>query len=65
MKLYVWQDVLYDYTPGIMFAIASSAEEARSLLLKECDYIPKEDLAKAPEELPLNTPCAYYVWGGS
>ena len=65
MKLYVWQNVLYDYTPGIMFAIASSVEEARSLLLKECDYIPEEDLAKAPEELSLNTPCAYYLWGGS
>jgi hypothetical protein len=35
LKLYVWEDVLTDYTSGVMFALASSVEEARDTILKK------------------------------
>ena len=65
MKLYFWEDVLYDYTSGIMFAIANSVEEARATLLEECNYIPEEDLEKEPKVFELDKPFAAFCWGGS
>ncbi len=32
MYLWVWEDVLTDYTPGIMFALAPTAEKTRELI---------------------------------
>jgi len=46
-----------------MFVVADSVEEARELLLKECSYIPKEQLALEPEVYE-NQKTAYVVWGG-
>jgi hypothetical protein len=65
MKLYVWEYVLVDYTPGIMFAIAQSEDEARKEILKKCDYIPEEDLAKTPDVYDITTPVGFYCWGGA
>lgn len=62
MKLYVWEGVLSDYTSGMMIAYADSVEEARELLLKECFYIPKNDLNQEP--LVVENKAAFYVWGG-
>lgn len=64
LKLFVWEDVCCDYTAGIMFALAESPAEARIELLKECDYIDSEDLAKEPEEWDMNVPRASVTWGG-
>lgn len=61
-KLYVWEGVLTDYTSGIMFAVATSVEEARKLLLEKCDYIPKEDLYQEPKV--ITTKKAFVTWGG-
>lgn len=65
MKLYVWKNVLTDYTSGIMFAVAPSADGARKELLKQCNYLPQEDLNKEPVEVDLKVPSAFYTWGGS
>lgn len=62
LKLYVWQNVLTDYTDGVMFALATSPEEARKLLLAGTSYLPKEDLDKEPDV--YETPVAFSVWGG-
>lgn len=35
LKLYVWEDVLCDYTSGVMFALAESVEDARQQILKK------------------------------
>jgi len=35
LKLFVWEDVLTDYTPGIAFALAETEQEAREILLKK------------------------------
>jgi len=64
MKLFVWEDVLCDYTCGQMIALASTIEEAREILLKKYSYIPEYDLNKQPKEYDLSTPVAYAVFGG-
>jgi hypothetical protein len=35
LKLFVWEDVLSDYTDGIMFALAESVDDARSIIMDE------------------------------
>ena len=62
LKLYVWEDVLTDYTSGVMFALAPSVDEARRLVLVKCDYAPEHDLAKEPKV--IETPEGFAVWGG-
>jgi hypothetical protein len=62
LKLYVWENVLTDYTDGVMFALAESVEQARGLLLAGCSYLPQQDLMQEPKE--YTTPVAFDVWGG-
>ena len=62
LKLYVWEDVLADYTSGVMFALATSAAEARRLIGEKCDYVPPCDLAKEPK--CIEKPEGFVVWGG-
>ena len=63
MKLFVWENCLVDYTAGIMVAIAHDPEEARKILAQELGGF-VGDLAKPPDEYPLDSPVAFYVWGG-
>ena len=62
LKLYVWENVLRDYTSGMMCALATSPDHARKLLLKKCDYIPPEQLAQEPKA--VSRPEGFVVWGG-
>lgn len=69
MKLFVWTDVLTDYTSGIAFALAENADEARKLILekyeKEQSYISDmlvSDLNAEP--LVVESKEGFYVWGG-
>lgn len=62
LKLFVWEEVLCDYTCGIMFAVARNVAEARAQLLAEDSYIPAYDLEKEPQV--IDSPCAFAVWGG-
>lgn len=62
LKLYVWEDVLTDYTSGVMFALATSVDEARNLILKKWDYVPRDDLAREPR--CIEAPEGFAVWGG-
>lgn len=64
MKLYLWRDVLCDYTCGMAFAIASSANEARGMLVASEAYFGSGDLAKEPEVHELTEPFCAYVHGG-
>lgn len=69
MKLYVWDDVLCDWTSGIMFAIASSLSEAKKIIIEESGETLgrtlREDLKQKPKVYPLTKPVARVVWGGS
>lgn len=62
LKLFLWEDVLTDYTPGVMGAYAYSPDHARELLLAQCSYLPKGDLAKEPKV--IETEDAFICWGG-
>lgn len=62
LKLYVWEDCLTDYTDGVMFALASSEDEAREQILKSCNYVPPGELAVQPKI--IDSPIGYAIWGG-
>jgi len=64
MKLFVWENVLQDYTMGIMFALAPTVEDARKQLLVECSYLPECELAQEPKVYDMSTPMAFIMWGG-
>jgi hypothetical protein len=63
LKLFVWDEVLCDYTDGIMFALAPDAETAREMIRAESDYISEEELAQEPVVYD-NEPCVRIVRGG-
>lgn len=66
-KLYVWEDVLSDYTSGIAFAVAKSPEEAREKVMKVLgggSYL-RDELAGAPGEYELDTSPGFALYGGS
>lgn len=69
LKLFIWKNVLTDYTSGIAFALAENAEEARKIIFakfeKEEQYLSdtlKADLSDEPEM--IDTKGGFYVWGG-
>ena len=64
MKLYLWHDVLCDYTAGMAFAVAHSVEEARGLLVASEAYWGSSDLKSDPEVHELDQPFCAYVHGG-
>lgn len=69
LKLYVWHGFGTDYTDGLAFAIASSEEEAKQLVLEYIGLEDKPDILDDDEwgELTvhsLSTPIAGAVFGG-
>ncbi len=63
MNLYVWEDFSPAYYNDIAFAIASSPDEARRLILKSGNCKPKY-LKGDPEVFPLDKPLSFFVLGG-
>lgn len=61
MHLYVWEDVLSDFTSGIMFAYAENADNARLLIEIKLGYFP-EELSKEPREIKNEE--GFFVRGG-
>ena len=64
MKVFVWEDVLADYTSGMMVAIAPTVEEARAVLKRDDPHIPEHDLNKQPKEFDLSESMAFLCCGG-
>ena len=64
MKIFYWDDVLRDYTSGMMVAVAENVEDARKALVSECDYIPATDLYKEPQVFDLSEARGFVAWGG-
>ena len=69
LKLFIWEDVLADYTSGIAFALAETTEEAREIIfakaMTEDGYISstlKSDLASKPKVVDNKE--GFYIWGG-
>ena len=68
MKMFIWHDVLTDYTSGMIAVFANSLEEAQEMARKECYSYNMEDF---PQDILNNTPIIYdntagieYVVGG-
>jgi len=63
LKLYVWEDVLWDWKAGIMFALAESVEQAREILLRRYpdSFSVSEDITKEPTI--YNSPTGFAQWG--
>ncbi len=79
-KLYVWEEVLEDYTYGIAFAIAEDIDKAREQIARKMhegcgtsrpfnfdgwEQDHQEFYTKQPAIHDLTEPAAYYVYGGS
>ena len=67
LKLYVWEDVLRDYTSGIMVALAYSVSEARSLIREDQgwakgSHYSATELSKKPKV--VTKPECFVLWGG-
>lgn len=65
LQLFVWTDHCSDYTPGLAFAIAHDEKEARELVIKEKGWDPPLEYWGDLQILPLNSPVAFAVSGGS
>ena len=73
-KLYVWENVLKDYTCGIMFALAESKEQAIKLIKEKYSKTQRiEDVDNSMvgyelikiKPLIITEPSGFYIWGGS
>lgn len=65
LKVYVWQDVLTDYTSGMAVVVAGSVKEAREMLSEDIsEERMASDFSTEPLELNLKVPQMFYVWGG-
>jgi len=65
MKLYVWEDVLYDYTPGMVVVLAPNLKTARSMAQKGYTYH-AGDFNKQPKvyKVDRKVPVMFGVYGG-
>ena len=64
LALYVWNDVLKDYTPGMAVAIAASKGEAAVVAAGASHTVLEELLAADCDVIPLNKPWGTYIHGG-
>lgn len=69
-RLYVWHDVLRDYTAGVIFAIARSVEEARQAVItgalqdSSCSVKHMEEEMTTEPEI-YDGPAGFFLYGGS
>lgn len=65
MKLFVWTEVLTDYTDGIIFALAYSVAEAREVIIRDKeDWIDVSEIFEKEPEI-VTSPKGFALYGGS
>lgn len=67
MRLYVWFDFCFDYTPGLAVVVAKNKRQAKRLLNE--DFSPNKENKVAdrhddPISFDLKTPKVFHVSGG-
>ena len=65
LKLYVWEDVLTDYTSGMVCILAKDLEDAKEVFMKKYPddgYVLKNFFGEEHEV--ITEPEAFYVYGG-
>lgn len=63
LKLYVWEDVLRDYTAGMVCILAHSLEEAKEVAEKKFEPYEVEKFFGKPHKI-VTEPDGFLVWGG-
>ena len=63
LKLFIWRNVLADYTSGIAFALAETEQEAREMLLKDEDCLAR-DASFKEKPLVYEDKMCDTLWGG-
>jgi hypothetical protein len=67
LKLFVWEGVLVDCTPGIAFAMAHNVDEARGAIIKQAEDWVREhlagDISKEPTHI-YDDVAGGHVYGG-
>lgn len=63
LNLYVWENVLSNYTDGIMIAYAENVKHAREMILEKEDWVIENDLKKEPRQITSEE--AIILWGGA
>lgn len=73
LKLYVWENVLCNYSSGIAFALADTVESAREIILKKFENRFEDTFSYRynifKKELEENEPkihetsIGYFLWG--
>lgn len=61
LKMYVWEDVLHDYTEGMAVALAENLEHALKLLDKKAGHHLDLPISKMKV---ITEPEGFYVYGG-
>ena len=66
MKLFVWEDVLTDYTSGMVVAVAPDLETALQAIKAKDALAVKYMMERDPRIIDMATavPEAFVVWGG-
>lgn len=64
LKLFVWNDVLSDWTPGIAFALAESEQEAREMLLKDKGCLASDASFNGVKPKVYEDKMCETLWGG-
>ena len=63
LKLYVWEDVLRDYTPGMVCILAHDLEEAHEYAIKNFETYVANDFFGKPYTVHTEL-YGVYVYGG-
>ena len=63
MNLYILNDVLYDYTPGMAVIAAESMEQCKELFMAEFCYSGASDYVKGGYEADFNTAIVKVIEG--
>lgn len=61
LKMYVWEDVLTDYTSGMAVALAENVEQALRLFKKKAGHDLELPISKMKK---ITKPEAFYQYGG-
>ena len=64
LKLFVWQNVLRDYTSGIAFALAETEQEAREMLLLKNSCLSVDVVFNGDKPLVYEDKMCHTLWGG-
>ncbi len=64
LKMYVWEDVLRDYTAGMAVILAHNEEEGREIMKRDFGQGVIEELPFSKVQV-ITEPEGFYVYGGS